>query len=66
LEPNAERARLIHTISYDVLSTTTRLFVFRKTKKLHCIWFPAEPSVANHPAAERRAGGKGAAVCAAA
>ena len=37
-----------------------------KTKKLRCIWFPAEPSVANDPAAERRAGGKGAAICAAA
>ena len=40
--------------------------VFCKTKKLHCIWFPAEPSVANDPAAERRGGGNGAAVLAAA
>ena len=42
-------------------------FVFRKTKKLRgSIWFPAEPSVANNPHAQRRAGGKGAAVFAAA
>jgi hypothetical protein len=40
--------------------------IFCKTKKLHCIWFLAEPSVANDPAAERRGGGKGAAVLAAA
>jgi hypothetical protein len=42
------------------------VLVFRKTKKVHCIWFPAEPSVANDPEAQRRAGGKGAAVFAAA
>jgi len=48
------------------LSNYNLVFVFRKTKKLHCIWFPAEPSVANDPAAERRAGGKGAAMFAAA
>jgi hypothetical protein len=40
--------------------------VSRKTKKLRCIWFPAEPSVANDPYAERRTGGKGAAGFAAA
>src|SRR5260370_35134679 len=34
--------------------------------KLRCIWFPAEPSVANDPGAERRGGGKGAVVFAAA
>jgi hypothetical protein len=40
--------------------------VLRKTQKQHYIWFPAEPSVAKHGPAERRAGGKGAAVFAAA
>jgi hypothetical protein len=39
--------------------------VFRKTQKLNYIWFPAEPSVVNHDPAERRAGGKGAALAAA-
>mgnify|MGYP000508743064 CR=1 FL=1 len=38
------------------------VLVFRKTKKLHCIWFPAEPPVAIHGWAERSAGGKGAPV----
>jgi hypothetical protein len=42
------------------------VLVFRKTKKLLCIWFPAEPSVANNSQAQRRAEGKGAAVFAAA
>jgi hypothetical protein len=45
---------------------TAAVPIFCKTKKLHCIWFLAEPSVANDPAAERRGGGKGAAVLAAA
>ena len=40
------------------------VFVFDKTKRLRCMWFPAEPSVANDRNAERRAGGKGVAVCA--
>lgn len=39
--------------------------VFRKTQKLNYIWFPAEPSVVKHGPAERRAGGKGAALAAA-
>jgi hypothetical protein len=42
------------------------VLVFCKTKKLFCIWFPAEPPVARYQAAERRAESKGAPVLGAA
>jgi hypothetical protein len=66
-EAIGEKIGVIHVqTSYDVLSTTTWFSSFARLKKRHCIWFPAEPSVAKNPHAERRAGGKGAAGFAAA